>query len=452
MLIGCVTGPDYPSALAQVLRANELNIGIELRLDFLQFDSLDLLASLIDAAKGTVILKHPQPSSISIEKWSLLNADYLDLPWDYHEKISTSRLKILRSYHNQKETPQNLEAILQNMPPADCHKIVTTACSTIDSLRMLNFVKKKERLSGMCMGPLGTITRILGPVIGNVFDYCALGEKTAPGQLYAEEMIEIYNYQMLGLSTKIYGLIGNPVEQSPSYLTHNTFFRKHGIDAVYIKMLLQEEELSPFFSLARQLEIQGLSVTIPFKEKIFSFVDECERQAREIDAINTVRFSQDNISGWNTDAPAALDVLERKTKIFKKRIAVLGAGGSARAIVYEAKRRGAEVKIYNRTPERGKMLAEAFGSSFASLEELDDYDILINTTPDAMPIKQTQILPKKIVMDINLGKSKKELLEQANRRDCICISGEEMFEKQALKQFALWFPEKKINLHQTLFS
>lgn len=450
MLIGCVTGPDFSSALVQVKKANALKIGVELRLDFLNFDSLSLLSTLISTATGLVLLKHPHPTKSDIAKWSQLNADYLDLPWDFLEDVPSFPLKILRSYHNSEETPEDLEAILQSMPRADGYKIVTTAQSTLDALRMLRFVKKNKKLTGICMGPLGSITRILGPVVANMFDFCALEEKTASGQLYAEEMLEIYHYHRINSSTKIYGLIGNPVEQSPSFRTHNAFFRKYNINAVYVKMLLEETELSSFFALAQELEFGGLSVTIPFKEKIFPFLHECDPQAREIGAINTIKFSDKKLFGWNTDAPAALDVLEKKIGLSKSRIAILGAGGSARAIAYEAKKRGCEVKIYNRTLSRAQILAREFNCSSATLEKLTKYDILINTTPDVMPIKETQILPKTVIMDINLGESKKELLEQAALRECTCIRGEEMFEKQALKQFALWFSDLNIKFPQTL--
>lgn len=442
MLIGCVTGPEFSQALKQIKKANALKIGVELRLDFLKIQSFSLLSSLIDAVSfGPIILKHAHPTKSAVKKWCRLKADYLDLPWDFIEEIPKKRIKILRSYHNTEETPKNLEAILKAMPLADCYKIATTAQSTLDALRMLNFVKNKSHLSGMCMGPLGDISRILGSVVGNVFDYCSLGEKTALGQLDAEEMIEIYYYPLLNTSTKIYGLIGNPVIQSPSFRTHNAFFRKQGLNAIYVCILLKEEELDPFFSLAHQLGFSGLSVTIPFKEKVFSFLHECEPRAREIKAVNTLKFSHNKLLGWNTDAPAALEVLGKKIKLAQKRMAILGAGGSARAIAYEATKSGCKVILYNRSVSRLQSLAEEFGYSYAPLEELGDYDILVNTTPDVMPIKNTQILPKTVVMDINLGTQKKELLERAALKKCICIRGEEMFEKQAIKQFAFWFDD-----------
>ncbi len=339
------------------------------------------------------------------------------------EQSTLSNGKTLSTYHNFEETPQDLEAILQQMPPADFYKIATMANKTTDALRMLAFVKERQNVAGMCMGELGQITRILGPVVGCPFTFAALGQKAAPGQLQAEELVTTYRFSSLSPKTKIYGLIGNPIAQSPSHKTHNAYFSKHGIDAVYVRMLLEEEELPLFFDLAKELKIQGLSVTIPFKEKLFDFIDVLEADAEEIGAVNTLTF-EDRLYGSNTDGKGALDAIEDKILVQGKHCVLLGAGGSAKAIAFEAKKRGAIVTLLSRR--------------FGNLDDIPNYDVLVNTTPVAAPIDINKLQPRKVVMDINVAHKQTPLMLRAKNLGCQLVFGYEMFEKQALGQFLRW--------------
>ncbi len=398
MLIGCITGPDFETAKTQLALAQKLCDGIELRLDLLDC-SLDL----------------PQ----------------MDLIITTDEKGSTlSNGKTISIYHNFEETPQNLEAILESMPTADIYKIATMANSTTDALRMLIFCKNKPHVAGMCMGPFGQITRILGPIIQNPLTFAALGKEAAPGQLQAEELIYTYNYRSLTRQTRIYGLIGNPIEQSPSHKTHNAYFKENGLDAIYIKMLLQEEELPVFFQLIKKFPIDGLSVTIPFKEKLFDFIDVMDETAGEVGAVNTLTI--DNlIYGANTDCTGALDAIEEKEMVKGKHCVILGAGGAAKAIGYEAQKRGALVTILSRR--------------YGNLDQIPVYDILVNTTPVPCPIDIEELQPRKVVMDINFNRSESPFMLRAKALGCKLIFGESMFEKQAKGQFLRWQVEGENN-------
>ncbi|NGX26708.1 MAG: Shikimate dehydrogenase (NADP(+)), partial [Chlamydiae bacterium] len=292
MLIGCITGPDLETAKSQIKLAQSFCDGIELRRDLLEAD--------ITISEGFVITTENGRSTLSTGQ-------------------------TLSTYHNFDETPEDLDAILKGMPPADFYKICTMANKTTDALRMLAFVKDQPNVAGMCMGALGQITRILGPVMSNPFTFAALGEEAAPGQMQAEELVKIYHFHRLSPRTQIYGLIGNPIAQSPSHNTHNAYFRQRDIDAIYMRMLLTEEELPLFFDLAKQLGIQGLSVTMPFKEKLFPYIDVLEGDAKEIGAVNTLAFG-DCVYGSNTDGKGALDAIEDKTSVRGKHCVILGAG------------------------------------------------------------------------------------------------------------------------------
>lgn len=431
MLIGTICGPTIEKAKSQIERANQLCDGAELRLDlFSEFDP-----RLISQIKGVSILKTLEETK--------LKADYIDLPWDYPDDVTGS--KVIRSYHNFEKTPSNLEDIFNQMPKAHLYKIACRAHSTLDALRMLAFVKKRANVIGICMGELGQITRILAPIVGSVFNYVVVDQQLAPGQMSVEELTHIYNYRQLNGQTKIYALIGDPVSQSPGHLWHNAFFRRNGLNAIYVKIEVLEEELEAFFSLSRGLGISGLSVTMPHKENIFPYIDKIESQAKDIGAINTLKFEGGKIFAWNTDGKGALDAIEEKMRVESKTVIILGAGGAAKAIAYEAKKRGATNVIFcNRSAKKAKECAQHLGCSFGSLKELPDYDILINTTPHPLPIDPNQLIPGTLVMDISI-KNKTALMKEANDLGCKLIFGKEMFEKQAFGQLSTWF-----NQHQTL--
>lgn len=396
MLIGCITGPDFATAKSQIEMANSLCNGIELRLDLLETE----IAPLLALAKGEVLITQGEQSQ-------------------------TIDGKTISIYHNFDETPQDLDAILEKMPKADIYKIATMANSTIDALRMLCFVQRHKNVAGMCMGPLGQITRILGPVVGGPLTFAAIGKETAPeaapGQLQAEELASTYFFHKLTPKTQIYGLIGSPITQSPSHKTHNAYFQREGIDAVYVKMELKKPEIPLFFKLAKQLGIRGLSITAPFKEALFEEVDHLEE---DIGAINTLTFQDNQIFGANTDGIGALDALEEQGSVAGKLCVILGAGGAAKAIAYEAKKRGAKIEILSRR--------------YDNLSDLGSYDILINTTPHPCPIDLEKLQARKVVMDICFRDEESSLMIRAKALGNALVYAEDMFKRQALGQFSRW--------------
>jgi 3-dehydroquinate dehydratase/shikimate dehydrogenase len=310
-------------------------------------------------------------------------------------------------------------------------KIASMARSTNDALRMLLFARKHPSVSVICMGEKGEFARVLAPVVGNRVNYACLhaDAKTGPGQLTVEELMRIYHYDTLDEKTAIYGLIGNPVEKSPGHIHHNAVFRKRGCNAVYVKMQVQPEELSEFIPLAKELGIRGLSVTIPLKEKILSFIDEIDSS---IGAINTLKFEGGKIFGTNTDGLGALDAIEKKSLVREKKVVLLGAGGAARAIAFEAKKRGAHVFIVNRTVERAEALAKEVGCLAGEMP--GKYDILINCSP----IAEERILPNVIAMDVVYAPKETPFLQAARRNNCQIVYGEEMYLNQAAGQTKFW--------------
>lgn len=365
-----------------------------------------------------------------------LKPTYFDLEYDTF--LDLGNVKRITSYHNFIQTPKDLEALLRQMKkiPSYLYKIATMAHSTNDALAMLKLCHNDQTVLGLCMGEKGIITRILA----KPYTFVCLNEeqKTAPGQITAEEFKIIYEKR----GKKLFGLIGTAVQQSLSHLTHNKLMQENELDSVYLKMVVEEGELEEFFSLAKEVGFCGLSVTIALKELVGPFLDEIDEEAKKIGAINTIVFKEGKLIGYNTDGKGALDAIEKKVLVKNKKVVILGAGGSARAIIFEALKRGAEVIVINRTFERAKSLAKEFNIKVSRFET--DYDILINTTPNPMPISENMIRAQSFVMDIQTKPKKTTLLERAEEKGCALIFGYEMFMNQALRQFQLWFENRHI--------
>lgn len=434
------------------------NLGaVELRLDLFQ----EVLPEKVNA----FIKDHPHPVLLTIRKRShggqfqgselqrialiekLLSYQpaFFDLEYDITPSILQSLIenhpttKFIISYHNFEKTPENLEEIYQKMQryPAFTYKISAFSQSTNDALTLLLFSRRYPQVSGICMGEVGSFARILGKIFGNKIGYAALDKPLAPGQLSHQEL-QIYRYNDLTCSTRLYGLIGDPVSKSLGHIYHNKVFSEKSINAVYVKMVVKPEELATFLPLAQEIGFQGLSVTMPLKESIFPFVEILDPRIYPLSAINTLIFTSKGIYGTNTDGIGALNALEKKILVKDKIIVLLGTGGASQAIAFEAKKRGANLIILNRTLAKAQSLAKLLNAQSGTLSDMPShYDILINTAP-TLPITQSAILPSALVMDIVYNPKETLLLQAAQNLGSQILYGEEMFFEQASAQSRLW--------------
>ncbi len=437
---------------------------VEVRLDLFSHIDIGRIETLIHNGKCPVMLtvrKVDQGGKFQgserereelIERLIDLEPHFFDLESDMRPQFLHAVLKknpktqFVLSYHNFQQTPRDLEEIYACMSqyPAFSYKIAAMALSTNDALRMLIFSKKHPKVSAICMGEKGGFARILGPVVGNIIDYASAGpgEQSAPGQLTVSEMVDIYHYPFLNAQTAIYGLIGDSVKNSLGHRHHNAVFHKGNHNAVYVKMAVEPEELPEFISLGKEMGIQGLSVTAPLKSRILPFLDEIDRDAMQIGAVNTLLFKKKHILGRNTDGLGALDAIEKNISVRGKKMVLLGAGGAARAIAFEALARGADVMILNRTVQTAKELSLSLGCRAGGLEEMPpDYDILVNCSPNPMPIDPEKMRSKTLVMDVVYFPRETAFLKEALLRGCQIIYGEEMFLNQAARQTQLWLCE-----------
>jgi len=245
--------------------------------------------------------------------------------------------------------------------------------------------------------------------------------------------------------TELYAVIGSPIRHSMSPLMHNTAFAATGIDAVYVAFEVQD--IVAAIAGLRALGIRGASVTIPHKVSIMAELDVVDDDARAIGAVNTVVNRRGRLQGANTDVSGAVRAVEDRTLISKKRVAVLGAGGAARAIAYGMAARGGKICIFNRTAEKGDQLARMVGGEAMPPAALKDFqpEILINTTPVGMapqlgkcPVGKTTLKTGMVVMDAVYNPSETELIRRARAAGCQVISGLLMFIYQGVEQFEIW--------------
>lgn len=436
----------------------------EWRLDLFSRIDIAWMQTLLQDSSGPVLLtvrKSSQGGKFQgterqrkglIRRLLALEPPFFDLECDTSPRFIREMMRehpktqFILSYHDFSKNPIDLERIYFSMQkyPAFSYKIAKTVNSTNEALALLLFAKEHPKASVICMGKRGEFARVLGPVVGNLIGYASADSKrpTAPGQLNAATLNTIYRYPALNQQTAIYGLIGDPIEKSRGHLYHNRAFQTLGLNAVYIKMKVKPKELPQFIQQAVAIGIQGLSVTIPLKEEILPFLDEIEPKAQQIGAVNTLLFKEGKIRGTNTDGLGALDAIEKRALVKGKKIVLLGAGGAARAIAFEAKTRGADVLILNRTVERAKRLAADLGCQGGRLDEVpDDYDILINASPCSMPIDPKKIRPFTLAMDVVYSPRETDFLKQAAFTQCQLIYGEEMFLNQAARQTAFWLKQ-----------
>jgi len=183
------------------------------------------------------------------------------------EKLRARGAALIISYHDFTAT-KDLDGIFERIRPYEPEfiKIVSTAKSLADNVTMMHFLERTRdmaNLIGICMGDQGIISRVLGIRAGSVFTFAAAtpGEETGPGQIAARTLHETYRIDQLDISTRVYGVAGDPVRYSLSPLMINTAFRRETVNAVFLA--LQTHKMSDLLTLVREVPIHGLAVTMP---------------------------------------------------------------------------------------------------------------------------------------------------------------------------------------------
>jgi shikimate dehydrogenase len=232
-----------------------------------------------------------------------------------------------------------------------------------------------------------------------------------------------------------------PVSQSKGVYVHNALFGSPS--RVYTRFPVKD--VRKFMRIAGPW-LSGCSVTIPHKSAVMGSLDGIDSPARAMGAVNTVVREGNRLIGSNTDAPAALDAIEQRGSVRGRTVVIIGYGGSARAIAFEAARRGGMVVVAGRNEHRARALARAIGVRHAAIEELRALqpDILVNATPVGMVPNVKRIpapldgMRPAVVMDAVFNPPLTEFLKAARRTGAATISGTEMYVRQGAMQSALW--------------
>ena len=258
--------------------------------------------------------------------------------------------------------------------------------------------------------------------------------------------------------TRVCAIIGDPVEHSLSPVMHNAAFKELGLNLVYVAFTVTPKELKTAISSVKSLGLRGLNVTMPHKNAVMNYLDEVDSTAKSIGAVNTILSNQGKLIGYNTDGNGAMIALqENGVYPEKKKMLLLGAGGAAKAISYQAAQDVDELVILNRTPEKAKELAELLQKNFGKKvkggtlssaileEELETTDILVNATSVGMnpdvnrsPVPSNLLKRDLCVMDIIYNPTETRLVMDAKAAGAKVVSGVEMLIYQGAVAFEVW--------------
>ncbi len=361
-----------------------------------------------------------------------------------------ARAAIVLSSHDFKGT-NKLEETFERMRSftADFYKVIGTATCLHDNVVMTHFLQQHSSeysMVGACMGEQGLLSRILGIRAGTAFTFGSAGQgkETAPGQPTYRELRDFYRVEQIESVTKVYGIAGDPVSHSMSPWVMNSAFRRENVNAVYVP--LHAKSLEDLLSTVTDLPVDGISVTMPYKQAVVEHLDNSDVLTQRTGACNTiVRGKDGRLFGFNTDVYGIIAAVEARLPLQGARVLVLGAGGAARAAVFGLRGKGAEVSILNRTPATAQALAKESGSKVVKRSELPKlaFELIFNATPVGMagdkhtPLEENE-LNALWVFDSVYNPIETRLLKLAQAKGCGTISGAEMFVHQAARQFEIW--------------
>ena len=388
---------------------------------------------------------------------------------------------LILSAHDFEGRPRDLLQRIEAMtdePACDVIKVAWRARSLRDNLEVFDLLRERRKPTmALAMGEFGLPSRVLAPKFGGFLTFAAdaPSEETAPGQPAIRDLVDRYRFGSLSRATAVYGVIGWPVGHSRSPELHNALFRSFDHDGVFLPLPVSSEYEHFKATLGawldhEALDFRGASVTIPHKENLVRFVrergGELSPAAERTGAANTLVVRAGVIEAHNTDAPAIVDALcegmgTSAAALRDKRVAVLGAGGVARAAAGALASKGAKLIIFNRTARRAEELAAMFHGSptddggqahvvkgVPGREGCGCFDIVINATslgmaggpaPDESPLPEDLLLDRSVtVLDTVYTPARTPLIKRAEAAGARAISGDELFLRQAALQCALW--------------
>jgi 3-dehydroquinate dehydratase/shikimate dehydrogenase len=391
-----------------------------------------------------------------------MNFAYVDIEEDLEvpsleEASRTFGTKIIRSYHNINGIIDNIPVKINSMKRAgdEIVKLALKTNSTSDVVRVFRAVKDctvQDKIV-LCMGHYGLYSRILAEKFGSIMTYSsALSENVVPGasgQLDVQELSELYHFRKITKRTKVYGTTGYPLKVNIGPWIFNTIFGLENSDAVYVPF--PSDSINDMLELAIELEVQGLGVTVPYKEAVLPALTRRSSAVHSIGACNVMYRSADGWFGDNTDCAgfsASILAFLNKNNLKWKKVTIIGAGGVARAVAAEVFRMSGKALILNRTIHKAKNIASLYNFRWGGLDEhgielIDKYsDIIIQATSAGMeeddafdPLELYRFTGKEIVMDLVYFTAQTPFLTRAASAGCKTINGYDMIIHQMYHQY-----------------
>jgi len=254
---------------------------------------------------------------------------------------------------------------------------------------------------------------------------------------------------------KKYLVIGNPITHSLSPELHNFWIKENGINGIYDKEKLNEEDLKELFLKIKNKEINGANITVPFKKDVIAYLDQLSLEAEKTQSVNTVYLKKDKITGHNTDIDGfELAIKDVNYDVEGKRVLILGAGGVVPSVIFALyKMKVLSVTISNRT----KSKAENLKSLFKDLEIVDwgeasNFDMIINATSiglkkeDKLNLDFSKFQNSEFFYDVIYNPKETNFLRDGKSLGKKTENGKKMFIYQAAKAFKIWHGiEPKVN-------
>jgi 3-dehydroquinate dehydratase / shikimate dehydrogenase len=397
------------------------------------------------------------------------NFAYVDFEADYHipslqDAALAFGVRIIRSCHDVEKPITSLRALCDEMRKTG-YEIPKIAFMPETLADVTNLFKEAESMTEydhiLCaMGPLGQVSRILSYKLNSYLTYTSPEETSANlssvGHLDPVTLTNVYRFRELNEQTTLYGITGWPLVKTSSPEIHNSGYTAKKINAVLVPV--RSPSMSDVIEFSRQVGIQGLAVTVPHKEAVLSELAELDQEAGEIGASNTIVRRNSGWAGYNTDAygfKTALVEFLGTDKLRHRRVAILGAGGAAKAVAYVIKQLGARACIFNRTLTHAKLLADRYGFEYAPLNiesagELEQYsEIIIQTTSIGMnatsssnkdndPVYFYQFHGNEMLFDVIYVPEITPVMMRAAEAGCKVCNGMKMLKYQGYKQFKIF--------------
>ena len=397
------------------------------------------------------------------------NFAFIDLEEDYYvpslqDAALASGIQIIRSYHNMTDCNIDFDAKMRSMSKTG-YEIPKIACmpnSLSDVTKIFTQMKNIDYDHIICgMGPYGVSTRILANQLGSFLTYCSPPQtknmSDVIGHIDPIILNEQYNFKSINKNTEIFGVTGFPLKKTESPAIHAKGYKKNSLNAVYIP--IKSEKIEETLEFADAVGINGLSITIPHKETVLEYLNETSDEIVNIGACNTIHRENNLWKGFNSDAigfkKAITEFLETDN-LKGQKAAIIGAGGSAKAVAHALNQLGCEVCIFNRTIDKARKIANLYGFKFANFgigayALLEEYsNIIIQTTSIGMgwdstidkiggdPLEFFTFSGKEKIYDLIYYPEKTPLLERAEKAGCKIANGRSMLKYQAYDQFRIF--------------